>query len=42
MNRADIERGAAELGVPLDQHVAMVLQAMQGIAPILGLDGSSR
>ncbi|MCS7261783.1 MAG: HAD family hydrolase, partial [Anaerolineae bacterium] len=41
VNRADIERGAAELGVPLDQHVAIVLQAMQGIAPILGLDGSS-
>lgn len=37
--REDIERGAAELGVPLDEHIEVVLKAMQGIAPILGLDG---
>jgi len=42
VNRADIERGAVELGVPLEEHVARVLEAMQGIAPILGLDGSAR
>lgn len=37
--REDIERGAAELGVPLDEHIEVVLKAMQGIAPVLGLDG---
>jgi len=39
INRADIERGAAELGIPLDEHIRVVLQAMQGIAAELGLDG---
>lgn len=39
INRADIEQGAAELGVPLDEHIQVVLQAMQGIAGPLGLDG---
>jgi putative nucleotidyltransferase with HDIG domain len=38
--RADVERGAAELGVPLWDHVAFVLEAMQGRAAVLGLDGS--
>lgn len=37
--REDIERGAAELGVPLDEHIAVVLKAMQGIADELGLGG---
>lgn len=37
--REDMERGAAELGVPLDEHIEVVLKAMQGIAPVLGLDG---
>jgi putative nucleotidyltransferase with HDIG domain len=39
VNREDIERGAAELGVPLDEHVGVVLVAMQGIAPALGVEG---
>jgi putative nucleotidyltransferase with HDIG domain len=37
--REDIERGAADLGVPLDEHIAVVLKAMQGIARELGLEG---
>jgi len=37
VNREDIERGAKELGVPLDEHIAIVLEAMQGIAEELGL-----
>ena len=37
VNRKDIERGAEELGVPLDEHIAIVLEAMQGIAEELGL-----
>ena len=39
VNREDIERGAAELGVDLDDHIRTVLEAMQGIAAELGLDG---
>ncbi len=38
--REDIERGAADLGVPLDEHIEVVLKAMQEIAPELGLRGS--
>ena len=39
INRADIEQGATELGIPLPEHIGVVLQAMQGIAGPLGLDG---
>jgi putative nucleotidyltransferase with HDIG domain len=39
--REDIERGAADLGVPLDEHIAVVLKAMQGIARELGLEGQA-
>jgi putative nucleotidyltransferase with HDIG domain len=39
VDRDDIEHGAAELGVDLWEHVGIVLGAMQGIAPELGLDG---
>lgn len=40
VDRAEIEHAAADLGVPLDEHIGRVLQAMQAIAPALGLDGS--
>ena len=36
-NRDDIVKGAAELGVELDEHIAFVIEALQGIAPQLGL-----
>ena len=39
INREDIELGAGELGVDLWEHVRIVLEALQGIAPELGLDG---
>jgi predicted hydrolase (HD superfamily) len=39
VSRADIEQGAAELGLDLWTHVGVVLDAMKGIAPELGLDG---
>jgi len=39
VNRADIEAGAAELGVDTWEHVGVVLDAMKGIAADLGLDG---
>ena len=37
VNRQDIEHGAEELGVPLEEHIQTVLEAMQGIADQLGL-----
>jgi predicted hydrolase (HD superfamily) len=37
VNRDDIERGAAELGVDLDEHIAFVLAAMRTIHAELGL-----
>ena len=40
VNRDDIVTGAAELGVPLDEHVAFCLAAMQANADALGLRGS--
>ncbi len=40
VDRKEIEHAAAELGVPLDEHIGVVLQAMQAIAPALSLDGS--
>lgn len=40
VNRADIEEGAADLGIELSEHIAVVLEAMQGIADDLGLAGA--
>ena len=37
VDRQMVERGAAELGVPLKEHIGVVLAAMQGIAEKLGL-----
>src|SRR4029079_17049000 len=37
VNRDDITRGAAGLGVELDEHINFCVAAMQGIAPQLGL-----
>jgi len=39
VNRDDVHRGAAELGVDLDAHIAFCLEAMRAVAPALGLDG---
>lgn len=39
VNRADIEEGAAELGVDLWEHVRIVLEGMKSVAGDLGLDG---
>ncbi len=39
VNRDDIIQGAEALGVPLDEHIAIVLVAMQEIAGVLGLAG---
>jgi putative nucleotidyltransferase with HDIG domain len=39
VNRDDIVRGAAALGVDLDEHVAFVIEAMKPVAGELGLAG---
>ena len=40
INRDDITRGAADLGVPLEEHVQFVIDAMAGSAEELGLAAS--
>ncbi len=42
VSREDIAKGAAELGMPLEEHIAAVIGALQGVAPQLGLDGGGR
>ncbi|MBI2161242.1 MAG: HDIG domain-containing protein [Candidatus Rokubacteria bacterium] len=37
VNRDDIYRGAGELGVDLDEHIAFVVGALTGVAPEIGL-----
>ena len=37
INRDDITRGAADLGVELDEHIQFVIGAMEGVAEELGL-----
>lgn len=39
VSREDIMLGADELGVPLDEHIAFVIGAMQRVADDLGLSG---
>jgi putative nucleotidyltransferase with HDIG domain len=39
VSRDDVINGAEDLGVPLDEHIAFVIEAMRGIASQLGLDG---
>ncbi|MBV9259463.1 MAG: HDIG domain-containing protein [Ktedonobacteraceae bacterium] len=39
VNRDDLVKGAAELGVDLDEHIAFVIEAMSSVADELGLAG---
>jgi putative nucleotidyltransferase with HDIG domain len=41
VNRDDITRGAEELGVPLDDVIVQVIEALKSDAPRLGLVGAS-
>lgn len=41
VNREDITQGAADLGVSMDEHIGLVIEAMRGIARTLGLDGQA-
>ena len=38
VSREDITRGAEELGMPLDEHIAFCIEAMRAIAGELGLE----
>lgn len=42
VNRKDIVKGAEELGVPLDEHVAFCIEAMKARADALGIAGTSQ
>lgn len=37
VNRDDVHRGAEELGVELDAHIAFVVEALTAVAPEIGL-----
>lgn len=39
VHREDIYGGAEALGLPLEEHIQICLEAMRGIAPALGLAG---
>jgi len=41
VHREDIVNGAAGLGVDLEEHITLCVEAMKGIADKLGLDGSA-
>ena len=41
VNRDDVVRGAEEIGVPLDQHIAFVLGALRPVEQTLGLGGGN-
>jgi putative nucleotidyltransferase with HDIG domain len=40
VSREDIAEGAADLGLEVSEHVGVVLEAMQGIAADIGLEGN--
>ncbi len=37
VNRQDVFKGAEELGIPLDEHIGFCIEAMRGVADLLGL-----
>jgi putative nucleotidyltransferase with HDIG domain len=40
VNRDEVRQGAEELGVPLDEHIAFVIQALRPVERTLGLGGA--
>jgi predicted hydrolase (HD superfamily) len=40
VDRDEVRRGAEMLGKELSEHVQFVIEAMRGVAPDLGLEGS--
>jgi putative nucleotidyltransferase with HDIG domain len=41
VSREDVTQGAAELGVPLEEHIAFCIAAMREVAETLGLGGAA-
>jgi putative nucleotidyltransferase with HDIG domain len=41
VNRDDVRKGAEELGMPLEEHIAFCVEAMRGVAAELGLAGNA-
>ena len=41
VNREDVYKGAEELGVPLEEHIAFCVDALRSVAPELGLAGAA-
>lgn len=41
VNREDIQQGCAELGIPVDEHIRFVIDAMRSVASELGLSAPS-
>lgn len=41
VSREDIQKGADELGIDLNEHIEFVIEAMRGIADELGLKGNT-
>lgn len=39
VSREDVSKGAEELGIPLEEHIAFCIEAMRSVAADLGLDG---
>lgn len=40
VSRDDVYKGAEELAVPLDEHIAFCIEALRTVAPELGLNGT--
>jgi predicted hydrolase (HD superfamily) len=40
VNRDDVRQGAEELGVPLDEHIAFVRDALRPHEALIGLGGT--
>jgi predicted hydrolase (HD superfamily) len=40
VNREDVRKGAEELGIPLEEHIAFCIEAMRTAADALGLRGT--
>ena len=40
VSREDVIKGAEEIGIPLEEHIAFCIEAMRGQADALGLRGN--
>ena len=41
VHREDVRKGAEELGIPLEEHIAFCIGALRGVADALGLSGKT-